>query len=694
MKRILFESAPEFILLCVVVAFAYAGLQYYRNKQQPWGLALNWTLFVGRAVFTFLLAFLLLGPIVKQIRNIFEKPRYVILTDNSVSVKEVSDSSRLNELNQQLAVTQKNLEEKGYDVSQFDLEGEVKDKLQYTLPVSDLQGALKKITNRFEGQAIAGVILVSDGIYNAGLSPLYGSYNFPIHTVGIGDTTERMDVSIKNIAYNKIAYQGNKFPVRAEVQVRNLADQDITISLLKKGKVIDKQTKRSGKDGLITFDFQPLADEQGIQKLDLQVDVKTGEQNIRNNRGSAFVEVVEGKKKILLVAPSPHPDIKALREVIEKNSNYEFLLHIPGVSEQQQSAMRNDQIDLVIFHQSPDLRGKTNNIFQSFVKSKSSLLLILGQQSNIQLLEREGMPISYDNIPVDFDEVTAVVNPAFSNFTLSEEATSLISEFPPVYVHFGKNQVPPTASSLLSQRVGNVPTEKPLLAVDIKDNRKIGMLLGEGIWRWKLNEFEKNETSATFDELFGKLIQFLSTTDDKRKFRSYPVHQEFSDNEPVMFESQVYNDIFEPVYGNSIEIFITDESGKRTDYIYLTSPGNIRYQIGGLKEGVYHYRSRTVLNGKTEEARGQFAVVEQQAERQNLTADFDLLRKLSASTGGKFVTVKDIPSLGQELKKTEARSIIHSEESYDSVINLKWVFFLLLTLVSAEWFLRKYFGSY
>jgi hypothetical protein len=310
------------------------------------------------------------------------------------------------------------------------------------------------------------------------------------------------------------------------------------------------------------------------------------------------------------------------------------------------------------------------------------------------VIDRAGMPLTYDNLPADFDEVTAIVNPGFSNFILSEETRSMFSEFPPVFVHFGKHQVAPTASSLLFQRVGSVPTEKPLLAVDTKENRKIAMMLGEGLWRWKLSEYEKTESTIAFNELFGKLIQYLTTTEDKRRFRSYPLKQEFADNEAVIFESQVYNDIFEPVYGNSIEIFITDEAGKRSDFNYVTSPGNIRYQIGGLKEGVYHYRSRTVLNGKTEEVKGQFAVVEQQAERQNVTADFALLRKLSASTGGKFYSSATLPLLEKEFQNAEAKSIIHTEESYDSLINLKWVFWTLVLLVSAEWFLRKYFGSY
>ncbi len=159
--------------------------------------------------------------------------------------------------------------------------------------------------------------------------------------------------------------------MRVEVLVKNLKNSSITASVLQRGKLIEKQTKVSKEDQLLVFDFQPLANEQGIQKLDIQLDVKEGEYNTQNNRTSVFVEVVEGKKKILVVASSPHPDIKALREVIEKNSNYEFILHTPSVDEREPSALRPDEIDLAIFHQSPDLRGKTSTLVSTICNEQN-----------------------------------------------------------------------------------------------------------------------------------------------------------------------------------------------------------------------------------------------------------------------------------------------------------------------------------
>ncbi|MBT1710462.1 hypothetical protein KK062_19615 [Fulvivirgaceae bacterium PWU5] len=692
MQQILFDSSPAYLLLCLVLAAALAYLMY--RASHPWSKTWNRILLGLRALLLFLLLFLLLGPIIRQINNLFEKPVFVMLYDDSASVREATDSTVLRNVEQKLQATQQALEEQGYQVVRTGLAGTPLDNVAYTAPTTDLTGALKKVANRYEGKKIAGVLLASDGIYNTGLSPLYAAYGFPVHTLGVGDTLQRMDIAIKNVAYNKIAYQGNQFPVRVEVMARNAGNRPVQVSLQQRGRVLSQQTKSANGDQLLVYDFLAAANDQGIQKLDVEVTVLPGEFNTRNNRASIFVEVVEGKKKILVVAPAPHPDLKALREVIEQNANYEYVLHIPGLDEQPASVLQSDQTDLVIFHQAPDLRGTTRELFLRLLKTKASVFLILGELSDLRLIAQQNMPLKLDGMPREFDDVTPVVNPAFPNFELSASATSLLTDYPPLSVHFGKINVPLQAAPLLYQRIGNLATQKPLLAVSVQDARKTGILLGAGIWRWRLNEFDRTEHTEAFDELFGKLIQFLSTTDDKRKFRSYPLQQEFSDTEAVVFESQVYNDLFEPVYGNTIALSLTDEKGKKYDYSYVLSQGNSQYSIGGLKEGVYRYSARTTVNQKAEEVRGEFAVVHRQTELQNLTADFDLLRRISANSGGTFYNVAQLDKLQADLRKTEATSVIHTEESFESLVNLKWVFFVLLVLVTVEWFSRRYWGSY
>lgn len=691
-QRIIFESSPAYILVCLAVGVGYALLLY--RTTHPWPVLINRVLFGMRAVLAFLLAFLLLGPIIRQITNFTEKPLFVILRDNSGSVIEATDSVTRVAVADELRVLSESLEDKGYEVAFTDLDGRETAEPEFNARVTDLHGALEHVTNRYEGKKFGGVLLVSDGIYNKGISPLFANYKFPVHTLGIGDTTQRTDVAIRNVAFNKLTYQGNKFPIRVEVILKGLDNQRLTVTLQHKGRTIDQQTKDTGDDTFITYDFQVQADEQGIQKYDLAVDVVTGETNVRNNRATIFVEVVEGKKKIVIVAPSPHPDIKALRTVVEQNANYELILEIPGVVKESQETVAAEDVDLVIFHQSPDRQGRTRARYNEFMKNRKAAFFILGVQSDLALLAREDVPLEMESLPRDYDEVTPVVNTSFSNFSVSAEANSVVTAYPPVSVPFGKFNFPLSARPLLYQQIGTVATDRPLLAVEERNGRKIAIMLGEGLWRWRLDEFEQTGRAEGFDELFGKLIQYLSTSDERRRFRSYPIKQEFSDVEPVVFESQVYDDIFEPVYGNAIDIEVTNEEGKVNRYSYVTSPGNTRYQIGGLGEGVYRYRSQTEINGRKEEVHGQFAVVTQLAELQNLTADFDLLRNLASNTGGKFFTTSSLEGLQADLSQKEATGIIRSEETYNALINLRLLFFLLLTLAAVEWFFRKFYGGY
>ena len=689
MQRLLFEYSPAYIFLCLLLGVGYAYVLY--QSKYHWSKRTNHFLFGLRALLVTLLAALLLGPIIKLTQNLYEKPAFVFLIDDSASIRETTDSLKRQELLNAIQLQAKEMLDNEYEVKTETFSGE--ESVSFKGATSDITGAIRSATAAYEGKNLAGIVLVSDGIYNSGTSPLYLPIRVPVYSIGVGDTTERVDLILKNIAYNKIAYQGNKFPLRAEVLVKGLPDQNITVSVSRAGKSIGSQTLNSGTKSLLSFDFQAEATEKGIQRLDIAVEAAASEANIKNNKASAFVEVVEGKKKILLIASSPHPDIKAIRSVVEKNPNYEFHVHIPTVKEAPAALLQPGAADLVIIQQVLDVSGRTNALYQAFSKGNSSLLLMLTGKSNLRQLSAHGIPLAFENM-TQTDEVTAVINDQFHDFSFSENTNSVFAKYPPITVPFGKFTYPPNARVVLWQRIGSVATNRPLVLSWEESGKKTAVITGEGIWKWRLSEYDDHGNTESFDEVFGKLIQYLSTKEDKRKFRSFPLQNEFTDAEPVIIESQVFNDLFEPVFGNKINLEVRDEKEKTTAYSYIIAPGNQRYRIGALKEGVYKYKSTTELNGKKEEVRGEFLVSAQNMEAQNLTADFGLLRKLSQETGGKFYSIPEINQLNADIQKSKVKSIIHSEDSFNSIINLKIVFFLLLLLISTEWFIRKYWGGY
>jgi len=647
-------------------------------------------MFTVRAILVALVSFLLIGPVLKLTNNIFEKPALVFLVDNSTSLKENVDSLKVQN---ELIETTKKLREHGYEIVWKDLSGIVIDKIKFDNKTSDLNGALRNVTSDYEGKNLAGIVLLSDGIYNSGASPLYTPWRVPVTTIGLGDTTEHADLILKNVAYNKIAYQGNQFPIRAEVAVQNMPNQEMTVSIFKNGALLNQQRKNSDKKLFLQFDFLADAKDMGIQRWDILVEPVLRESNLKNNRASIFVEVVEGRKKILVIAPSPHPDIKTLRTIVEKNQNYEFILHIPGITKLNPALLQPSAAELVIFHQAFDQEMKTAALFSQLNKGKSSLLLIIGNKTNLRLFQSNGVPLNFPT-PGQMDEATPVINSAFQDFNFSENSNSIFSRYPPIQVPFGKFSYPPNAQVLLNQRIGSVATDRPMLLSWEDNGRKVAAFIGDGLWKWRLDEFATSEKTEIFDETFSKLIQYLSTVENKRKFKFFSIQNEFTDSSPVIFEGQVYNDLYEKIYGNKIDLKLIDESGKISTYNYTISPGGERYRVGGLKEGAYRFTATTDINSKKEIVSGQFLVKAQNIEPLNVVADFGLLKKLSQGSGGKFYQLKDWNRLLSDFKKTEPKELIHSEESFDPLIQVKWFFFLLLLLVSAEWFSRKYLGSY
>ena len=688
MQRLIFDYSPLYFVLCLALGAGYAWLLY--SARYSWSKSFNRVLFSLRTILASALFVLLLGPVLRQIINTFEKPTVVILIDNSRSVKETTDTARLMTGLQRVAET---LSRNGREVEWNSLEGAT-DTIQFDHATSDLSSALKQTVNRFEGKNLAGIILVSDGIYNNGISPLYQPLRVPVYAVGTGDSTQRSDMVLRNVAYNRVVYQGNKYPLRAEVGISGLPNQDITVAVLSQGRVLQQQTRNTSDRTLLDFDFQLDAVSQGIQRLEVRVNQHPRESNPANNRATAFVEVVEGKKKILVLAGSPHPDIKALRSVVEKNSNYEFLVHLAGIKELPQASLDVKDIDLVIAHQSPDTEGKTSSLLTNFLRARVPALIIIGQRTQLRSLPVVGVPVTFE-VSSQRDEVQPVLNQDFQDFTFSPDFGTLITRYPPVEVPFGKVTYPATTKPILFQRIGSVVTDRPLLYAVDNDGHKLGILVGDGIWKWRLSEFQENGKTTTFDELFSKLLQYLSTQDDKRKFRSFPLQHEFSSDGQAVIESQVYNDLFEPVFGNSVELELHGEQGAATTYRYVIGPGSAsRYRIGDLREGIYRFTASTEIKGKKETVKGEFLVVEQNQESRNLTADFGLLRKLAAGTDGSFYKDSELEKLSHDLTTGEARATIHTEETFNPLINLKLVFFLLLFLISAEWFLRKFAGSY
>jgi len=693
-SEFIFQSSPWFILLCLLAGGIYAFILYQNKK--TFNPLQNRVLAIVRAILVSLLAFLLINPLLRNNKSTIEKPTVVLAIDNSSSMTH-GGQAKLEALKKNLQQLKETIEAKGASVEIQSLDEETDNQnisdIKFTKKRSDLSQMLANIKSSYEGRNLTDVILVSDGIVNEGISPTYGKYNFNIHAVGLGDTTQKRDVKLNAIYANRIAYLSNKFPIQAEVSSYGFQGKSTTVLLKQAGNVIDKQVVSFDKqDDLKQVTFYVTAQQKGMQRYTVEVAPLNAEFSTKNNAKDAYIDIVDGKEKVLLVALAPHPDVKALKSIIEKNDLYELTIKI--VQSDDLNQIGSQPFDVLILHQLPDIYGMGGNVVSRLLAQGKPTLFVLGNQTNINTFNGMQQTLAIAAQAGKADKVTAKFNNNFNLFNLDGDKLSLLERLPPILAPFGDYK--PTAGSeiILYQRVGSLTTPKPLLIANTTSARKSAVLAGEGLWLWRLEEFSLTDKQEIIDEVLMKTLQLISVKDDKRKLRVYPISPDFSIDEKVIFENEAYNDIYERIYNQDIKLDVTDEKGKVRNFSYTTTKDNSRFEITGLPEGVYRYKASTQVLGKGEVVDGQFIVRNTDLENLNTTADFNMLRTLATQNNGKFFVANQLEKLKDFLSANKAPDKVTSVEEMNEFINMKWVFFVLVLLATVEWGLRKYLGSY
>ncbi len=688
MNQLLLDVSPAYIIVCFSVAFLYAWAMYSRSY--PWGKALNYFLSVLRFLLVFFLSFLLLGPHLRFSTFVKEKPKVAIAIDNSESLPLITPTPTLQK---HLEGLQK-IARLDYEFTFFDLNSPIENlkSIEFQNKSTNLTAQLSNIASRYENQNLCAVVLYSDGIVNRGMSPLFFSFTKPIYTIGVGDTTRRKDIAIKSLISNKIAYQGNLFPISAEILQEGFDKQTVNMTLKSEQGIVARKTI-SLNEPLLNVDFLVEAQTQGTQSYTLSIEPLKGEFSTKNNSKTIFIEILKSKQKILLLGAAVHPDIKAIKAAIETNQNYELVTYLPQLdaANQLDKPDFNEVFDLVICHQLPSSNSASNALMQKFLSMKVPICFILGSQTDYAAFNKLNLPIGFKESTFRPDRVFAALNTSFQSFTLEDNWAAAVSGFPPIVTNFGGASAKVPLQVLIKQKIGNLTTDLPLLAVEPQS--KMGFFLAEGLWQWRLENFRVHNNHEVFDKIISKMVLYLASKEDKRKFRVYPTSNEMSDSEPVLMITEVYNDSYEKIYGQNIELSITDSKSFNRSFSYTNQQGS-KFEVGSLPSGIYRYQAKTMLNDKMEVFEGKFSIIPTQMEDIVTQADFNMLRELSNKTGGKFFYADDIEKLYQELLKTQFKTKIHTEQKTDYVINIWWIMLALTLFASAEWAVRKNQGSY
>ena len=683
-----------FVLLCLLVGTAYAAILYYKSKDSERFVEYKWVqilLPILRFLLGSILAFLLLGPVLKYAGFITQKPIIAVVVDDSKSM--IQSGETLETISKQLANLQMKLSEK-YQVDLISYSNVPQfttvDKLTAAGSETKISQALRYTKEQYVNQNLGGVVLLTDGIYNGGSNPSFVAENYkvPIYTIGLGDTTVYADIGVNNVSHNSLAYLGNEFPLRIEVKATKLAGKQANMQVLLNGSTILQKSIFIDKENFFyEADVVAKAQKLGQNKVEVRLTTFDNEKNKGNNAYILYVDVIDGKKKVAIWAEAPHPDLGMLRAAVNTNENYEAAISL-------KSYEVSSDIDLVILHNWFATQAQLN-LYEKLKSSGIPVLLIVGDDFDSRIFNGGSQDIKFSASGRGTNAALPLVNGRFEYFELEADLAQNIKKWPPLKAAFGKYKGYQPSDILLYQQIGSVTTQEPLVLLNASNKSRLGIVAGTGLWQWRLVDFEKNETHEGVNSLVTKMVQYLAVKEDKKLLKVYPSAKQYGVGEDVTLLGELYNQSLDPISSQEININLKDADGKVYKHTMSASGSQYRLVLQNLEAGAYLYEAKATVGGVSLVDKGYFTIVGQQKELVNLTADFNMLRGLSSATGGQFVSITGAEMLGDNLLQNEnLKSVIAEENKLEDLIKFQWIFWLLLSLLSLEWFVRKWAGGY
>ena len=637
----------------------------------------------------FFLLLLLLGIVLERDIERKEKPLVFLATDNSGSILINKDSSFYkSQFPEEIQQLKSDLSEK-FEVVDYVFSNELikGGDLDYSGKSTNISNVFSDIFGQYPNRNVGAIILASDGIYNEGSNPIYeiSSKNYiPIFTIGMGDTTELKDVKIDFVEHNNIAFFGNESPVDVLISHSKSGGEKVKVSIKEGERELAAQELLLNSNSPQTrLNFVLKASSIGFRKYTVEVTQLSDEFTYKNNTSNFYLEVIDGRQKILLASDEPHPDMAALRFVVENNKNYE----VDYVKTEDVKEIK--KYDLIVLYN----YKKKNPLIQEAVKNGDRpFLVIAGIGANMRFVTELGIGIN--GVASNTEDVGIGFNPNFKEILLSPEVIQTLTNAPPLASPFGNYTVSSAVDVLAYQKVGNIQLEKPLIYFTKKNASRIGVILGEGFWRWRLFDQARNGSTKNFEQFFTKLISYLALKENKDPFRVF-TSNEFTENEPVKFKAELYNKSFELINEPEVQLTYKNQDNNEFKSAFVRTTDAYQLDLGNLAQGIYEWTAVTVFQGETFKKTGTFLVKEVKLEWVSGRANHRLLKSISKESNGMFYLPLQMTSLKNDiLNREDIVTVVYKEKTFDDLIDYKWLFLIIVFLIALEWGMRKYHGAY
>jgi len=367
------QSNSDWILPIVVavLVFTFVRYMYRRDTKDIKSPMLGWLLTTLRATAFLGLLLLYLQPQWRSEREIVENSQAVLLIDTSLSMglrdgtnprvanraQHVAESLKSSDILKQLRKT--------HDVLVFSFDKEIGQIASFKKSGPDnpsivsarqrpklnwqkilrpsgtetrLGQAIQQTINNQHHKPMAGILVVTDGGHNVGITPetavqLAKEANIPIHAIGVGSTESQANVRVSDFIVPTRAYPGDRYSVTGFIQSQGLEGHTVTVQLLSRpannqnlrpqtgtGQLIKSKSVTLGKNGEVgSVKFELKSEEIGRRTLCLRVVPPKIDHDAEDNIREADIEVINRKNRVLLFAGGPTREYRFVRNMLHRD---------------------------------------------------------------------------------------------------------------------------------------------------------------------------------------------------------------------------------------------------------------------------------------------------------------------------------------------------------------------------------------
>lgn len=681
----------NYLFFSLLILIALISSFFYISKQHA-SISLKWVLGFLRFSVLALTLLLLLSPILKCNKTKSVKPKIMVLCDNSMSIKNILTSDYSKELKGLRSILENENVELEFKI--FDSKLENIDSLNLKGRRTDIFTALQNVFSTNTDKNLHRLILVTDGNYNEGNNPVFvqNSSLIPIDVVLLGDTSKVRDIKIENLEYNSIMLQDEINTLRVLVSAQSFENSQAIVDL---EEIVSNGTKKIAQSKLninsnkynhsLEFKLSELSKGKHNFRIRLRSDVN--ELNIENNDKVFTVEVVDGEKQIEIISNFPHPDISALKSWIEINKNCKVKLNIAdGIS------TISDKSDLVIFYQIPNSINNGKGLFDIAKLSGKSVLFVLGTKTDYSAFNTLQKCYKINLKGNLIQDYSPKMNTNFSKFYLNESSMNSFFSYPPLSNYLISIESLGEFSHLFWSRLGTIETEQPLISFSSQDNIQIGLIAGENIWKWRINNYQQKKNFIESQELIDKLTNYLAIKKDKKQLTTFLSREHIVEGDKLIITANTYNELYQPKKAEAIKCMINGGNFKNQTFEMLAFENGYTLAPNYLAAGSYNYEVQATIGGKVFKDFGKFIVHEDNIESMYLPSNYEDMHALTQKTGGNLLMWKDRGKLGQNILSNDFKAKLANEVSRFRANDIIYLLLLLLIILSIEWLIRKYFG--